>query len=67
MYTPLHYFAASLLCLLIGAVWMLAITIPVLIGLPVTPDNIVLAVAAALPALVAFIGAGIFCIKRHRA
>lgn len=67
MRSPLYYFAAFVLCLLIGSVWLLAVAAPVLIGLPVTPDNIGLAVVAGLPTIVSFIGAFVFSIKMSRA
>ncbi len=66
MHSPLYYFAAFVLCLLIGSVWLLAVAAPVLIGLPPTTENFVFAGFVGAPTIVAFIGAFVFSIKMRR-
>lgn len=63
MRSPLVDFAAFLLCVLLGTLWLLAIAAPVLVGVPATWDNAPL-LGITVPTLIAFGYGAYFMLRR---
>jgi hypothetical protein len=67
MRSPLYYFAAFLLCMFIGSLWLITVAAPALIGLPPTAANFVFAAFIGAPTLIAYIAGGVFSHRMLRA
>lgn len=67
MRSPLFYFAAFLLCMLLGTTWLLAVAAPAIVGLAPTWPNTAFAVGIAAPTLITYVlGLG-FSVAMQRA